>query len=144
MTVRRSSPLVVALLCGALVAGCGSSSSSTTNGSTATTAPAKSATAAPSSPVATTTSTSPTATSTGAASAAAVKQYVALCKSISQRESTLAANVKRKVEGICNKAASGDLAGARAAAKEVCVEVINASPIPAATKQKALAACKAS
>jgi hypothetical protein len=52
--------------------------------------------------------------------------------------------VKSKVEGICNKAASGDLSGARAAAKEVCVEVLNASPIPAAAKQRALAACKSS
>ncbi|MGD0452189.1 MAG: hypothetical protein ABSB69_01205 [Solirubrobacteraceae bacterium] len=52
--------------------------------------------------------------------------------------------MKSKVEGICNKAASGNLAGARAAAKEVCVEVINASPIPAAEKAQALAACKTS
>jgi hypothetical protein len=52
--------------------------------------------------------------------------------------------VKAKVEGICNKAAAGDAAGARAAAEEVCVEVINASPIPAAAKGKALAGCKAS
>jgi hypothetical protein len=51
--------------------------------------------------------------------------------------------VKSKVEGICNKAASGNLAGAQAAAKEVCVEVINASPISGAAKQQALAACKA-
>jgi hypothetical protein len=51
--------------------------------------------------------------------------------------------LKSKVEGICNKAASGDLAGARAAAKEVCVEVIDASPISGAAKQQALAACKA-
>jgi len=36
------------------------------------------------------------------------------------------------------------LAGARAAAKEVCEEVINSSPIPAgAIKEHALAACKA-
>jgi hypothetical protein len=52
--------------------------------------------------------------------------------------------VKAKVEGICNKAAAGDAASARAAAEEVCVEVINASPIPAAAKKKALAGCKAS
>jgi hypothetical protein len=57
---------------------------------------------------------------------------------------TLSASVKSKAEGICNKAASGNVAGARAAAKEVCVEVINASPIPSAEKAQALAACKAS
>jgi len=72
-----------------------------------------------------------------------VAEYVAICKEIVQREPTLAAAVKSKVEGICAKAASGDEAGARAAAKEVCVEVINASPIPTAAKEKALAECKA-
>jgi hypothetical protein len=49
--------------------------------------------------------------------------------------------VKTKVEGICTKAANGDVSGARAAAKEVCVEVIDASPITGATKEKSLAAC---
>jgi hypothetical protein len=76
-------------------------------------------------------------------SAAAIKQYIEICKSIIEREPSLAASVKSKVEGICNKAAAGDIAGARAAAKEVCVEVINASPIPAVAKQKDIAACKA-
>jgi hypothetical protein len=52
--------------------------------------------------------------------------------------------LKRKLEGICNKAADGNVAAARAAAKEVCIEVINASPIPEAEKQQALAACKTS
>ncbi|HEY5046051.1 MAG TPA: hypothetical protein VII53_09365 [Solirubrobacteraceae bacterium] len=52
--------------------------------------------------------------------------------------------MKVKVEGICNKASSGDLAGAKTAAKEVCAEVINASPIPAAAKAQALAACQRS
>jgi hypothetical protein len=57
---------------------------------------------------------------------------------------TLGSSTKAKVEAICNKAADGDLAGARAAAKEVCEEVINSSPIPAgAIKERALAACKA-
>ncbi|MGO9249628.1 MAG: hypothetical protein ACLQQB_05860 [Solirubrobacteraceae bacterium] len=52
--------------------------------------------------------------------------------------------MKAKVEGICNKAAHGNLSGARAAAKEVCAEVINASPIPSAAKAQALAACQRS
>jgi hypothetical protein len=72
-----------------------------------------------------------------------VAEYAAICKELVQREPTLAASVKSKVEGICAKAANGDLAGARQAAKEVCVEVINASPIPTATKEKSLAECKA-
>jgi hypothetical protein len=147
MIGRRSPLLVAALLCGALVAGCRSSGSSTTSGSTATSTPVTTSTSAPSSPAATgTTSTPPTTTpsaaASGAASAAGVAQYVAICKSVVQREPALSATVKAKVEGICNKAAHGDLAGAREASKEVCVEVINASPLPAAAKEKALAACK--
>jgi hypothetical protein len=67
---------------------------------------------------------------------------VAVCKAVIQRAPTLSATTKAKVESICNKAEHGDLAGARAAAKEVCAEVINASPIPAPAKAQALAACK--
>jgi hypothetical protein len=149
MTVRRSSPLAVALMCGALLAGCGSSGSSTTSSTPAASTPTTSSTAAASKPAtAATTPTvstaTPTAPSATGLSSAAVAQYVAICKSIVDREPTLAANVKSKVEGICNKAAHGDLAAARSAAKEVCVEVINASPIPSVAKEKALAACKAS
>lgn len=71
----------------------------------------------------------------------AVQQAVSSCRSM-VRATTLPANLKAKVEGICDKAASGDLNGARAAAKEVCVEVINSYPIPAGpAKDQALAAC---
>jgi hypothetical protein len=129
---RMRSPLfVVALLCGVLVAGCGSSSSSsTTTGSTSTSAPASTATS------------KSTSTTPSGATAAGVAQYVAACKSVIQHEPTLSGDVKAKVEGICNKAADGDIEGARKAAKEVCIEVINASPIPAAAKSQAVAACK--
>jgi hypothetical protein len=73
-----------------------------------------------------------------------VADAVAECKSVIKEAPTLGASTKAKVEAICNKAADGDLAGARAAAKEVCEEVINSSPIPAgAIKEHALAACKA-
>ncbi len=146
MIATRSPLLVFVLLLGALLAGCGSSSS-TTSSSTAASTPVTTST---SSPVAagtssTTQATTSPATTSSAASAAGVAQYVAVCKSIIQREPALAASVKAKVEGICNKAADGDIEGARAAAKEVCVEVINASPIPPGTaKEHALAACKTS
>ncbi len=145
MIGRRSPLLGAALLCGALLAGCGSSSSTTSSSSTASTAATTASTPSAPAPAATT-STSPSSAANGAAAAAAaagVAQYVAICKEIVQKEPTLPANVKSKVEGICAKAAEGDVAGARAAAKEVCVEVINASPIPTAAKEKALAECKA-
>jgi hypothetical protein len=153
MSVGRFSSLVAVLLCGAFIAGCGSSSSSGTTSSTATTTPAKTSTAAATTPTtpttapksststASTTSTPslPTAAAVGAAGAA---EYADICKSIIQRDPTLPGTTKSKLEGICAKAASGNLAGARAAAKQVCVEVVNASPLPAAEKAKTLAECK--
>jgi hypothetical protein len=148
MTWMRSGRLAVVLLCGALLAGCGSGGS-TTSGSTSTPAATTAATSTPASTTTSTpaSSTPSTTTPTGAiptpGSAAAVAEYAAICKTIIQRTPTLSASVKEKVEGICAKAAHGDLAGARQAAKEVCVEVINASPVPAAAKEKALAECKA-
>jgi hypothetical protein len=148
MIGRRSPLLAISLLCGALLAGCGSASSpTTTSGSTASTAASTAATtaSAPSTQASTaTTSASPASTQNAPpGGTAAVAQYEAICKEVIARAPTLGAEVKSKVEGICTKAAHGDVAGARAAAKEVCVEVINASPIPSTAKEKALAACKA-
>ena len=126
MTAMRLTLPATLLACAALAAGCGSSSSSsTTTATTATTA----STSAPAS----------------GANAAAVGQYVQECKSIVEREPSLSASVKQKVEGICNKAADGDVEGARKAAREVCVEIINASPIPSASlKKQAVEACEGS
>jgi hypothetical protein len=133
--------LVVALVGSVFIAGCGSGSNSTSSSqSSSTPAPSGAAGGQTSSTPATTGTTSTAPTSTP--SAAGVAQAVAVCKSIITRASTLSAATKAKVEGICNKAASGDLAGARAAAKEVCAEVINASPIPGPAKAQALAACQ--
>lgn len=120
--------LLVALLGGALLAGCGSSSSSssTTSGSTSA-APATSSTA-------TTTSTS----------LPAVASAVAACKHTVQITPTLPSATKSKLEGVCDKAASGDVVAARKAAQEVCTEIINTSPLPEGpAKEHALAACKA-
>jgi hypothetical protein len=123
--------LIVALMGAALLAGCGGGSSSTASSQSTSTPSA--ATPAPA-------TTSPTPT-TGAGGLS-VQQAVASCRSVVKRATTLPANLKAKVEGICNKAANGDVAGARAAAKEVCLEVINSYPIPAgAAKDQALAAC---
>jgi hypothetical protein len=130
---RQSSKwLVVVFASGVLVAGCGSSSSvsssSTTSSSTSST------------PAATKTSTSPTNSPSGPG----VAQAVAACKSGVQKAPTLSASVKAKIEGICDKVGT-DPAAARKAAKEVCVEIVNASPIPAgAIKERALAGCKSS
>jgi hypothetical protein len=153
MTVRRFSSLAFTLLCGALIAGCGSSNS-TTGSSTTTSAPAQTSSAAASSQKASTATTSPASTSSAASTPSTTPtvptgtpgaaQYAAICKSIIQHEPTLSGSLKGKLEGICAKAADGNLAAARTAAKQVCVEVINATPLPTADKAKALADCKAS
>lgn len=145
MTKQLSTWLVVGLV-GVFIAGCGGSSTTSSSQTGAT--PAAGSTAS-STPAATATSTSaPTTTPSVPTSvpttAVGVAQAVAACKSIVKSEPTLSASLKVKVEGICDKASSGDLAGAKTAAKEVCAEVINASPIPAAAKAQALAACQRS
>jgi hypothetical protein len=53
--------------------------------------------------------------------------------------------VKSKLTSLCDKAASGDVNGAKQAAAEVCKEIVNASvpsSAPAGIKDQALAACK--
>lgn len=139
MVARRSQLLAGVLLCSALISGCGGSS--TTSGSTAST-PAATTSSAP----ATTSSAAPPTSviPNGPISAAQLAAAVAECKSVIKRAPTLSASLKGKVEAICNKAASGNIAAARAAAREVCVEVINSTPIPKAEKAQALAACKTS
>lgn len=148
MTAGRFSKLAVTLLCGTLMAGCGSSNSSTTT-STPTTTPAKTSSASATTPTKASKSSTSTSTSTATTkptqpTAPTAAEYGDLCKSIITHEPALEASLKIKLEGICSKAANGDLAGAREAAKQVCVEVIKSTPIPAADKEKALAACKES
>ena len=121
MTRTLMTWLTVALVGALLLAGCGSSSSSSSS----------------STPAATTTTT--TTTSNNPAVAAAV----AACKSGVQAASTLSASAKRKIEGVCEKAAGGDKEAARKAAQEVCEELINSSPLPSSSaKEEALKSCK--
>jgi hypothetical protein len=137
--MTRPRALVLMALPAVLVAGCGGGGSSTTSSQSS------SATAATTSSTPATTAAAakpPPAPSGAPANPAAVAEAEALCKSIIDRAPTLSAATKARVESICSKAGHGDLAGARTAAKEVCAEVINASPIPAAAKAQALAECK--
>jgi hypothetical protein len=132
MVRSRSSWLVGVLACGALLAGCGSSSStSSTQSSTAGTT------------AATTTSTA-TTSRPPALSGAALTQAVTLCKQQIKAQTTLPASAKAKLEGVCEKAAKGDSSSVKQVAREVCEEVVNSSKVPAgAAKEQALAACKA-
>jgi hypothetical protein len=138
--IRRPSVRLATLLAGgALLAGCGSSSTT----SSSISIPATTATTAPSTTAATTTTpTTTTGATNPAISAAGVQQILAQCKAVIARAPTLSAATKAKVESICNKASSGDVEGARKAGREVCEEVIKASPVPAPAKEQALAACK--
>jgi hypothetical protein len=132
MVSRLSTWLAVALLGGVLVAGCGSSSStsSSTSTSQSTTTAAASTTAGGT-------------TVPAVANSPAVQQAVAACKHGVQSASTLSSSAKAKIEGICDKAGKGDLNAAREAARELCVELVNSSPLPASSaKEQAIAACK--
>jgi hypothetical protein len=144
MVARRSQLLAGVALCSALICGCGSGGSSTTSRSTAT--PAATTSTASSTAAATTSSAAPptSVTPNGPISPADLAAAVAECRSVIKRAPTLSASLKGKVEAICNKAASGNITAARAAAREVCDEVINSTPIPKAEKAQALAACKTS
>jgi hypothetical protein len=141
MIRQLSTWLLVALAGGGLIVGCGSSGSSTSSTQSSVSVPGGAAgvTSTSTSAGAATTSTSPTSFPT---SSVGVAEAVAVCRSVVRREPTLSAGLKAKVEGICDKAAHGNLAAARAAGKEVCREVIEASPIPGPAKAQALAACE--
>jgi hypothetical protein len=137
--MRGARWLVLGAIGTTLIAGCGGGGS-TSSGHGASTSVATTSAATTGSTPAKTSSTP----SGVAANPVELEQAVAVCKSIIERATTLSAATKAKVESICNKAEHGDLTGARAAAREVCAEVIDASPIPAAAKAQALAACKRS
>src|SRR5450759_5274976 len=110
MIRRRSSWLVGVLVCGALVAGCGSSSNSSKSSSPATT----------STPAAAATSSTPASTSSAVpVGPATVQQAVANCKRTIQAQPTLTAATKAKVERICTKAGKGDIAELKKAAQEI-------------------------
>src|SRR5271168_3154639 len=121
MTFKLSTWLLAALAGGALVAGCGSSSTSTSTQSGGTTA-------------ASTTTLCPEQ----------AKQAAATCKKGIQKESAIPQSDKAKLEQTCEKVGSG---GAEAAlhqvAEEACIQLVDASHIPAgAARTRALSVCK--
>jgi ABC-type phosphate transport system substrate-binding protein len=129
MNRTRYSLPVAALLCAALLAGCGGGSSSTN--STAT--PAQSGS----------TASSQTSGSAPAAGSPQIKEAVARCKQIIQAESKLPASAKTKLEGACEQAAKGNTNAVKVVAREVCEEVINSSSVPnGSAKEAALKACR--
>jgi predicted outer membrane protein len=72
----------------------------------------------------------------------AAAQAVETCKREIQAATTLTASSKSKLEAVCARAAAGDTTAVKKAVREVCEEAIKGSPLPAAAKEQALAACK--
>jgi hypothetical protein len=123
--------LLIPLAAGVLLAGCGSSSSSSTSSS--------STSASTSSTAAGSTAPSTTGSTTSPATAAAVES----CRRGAKAIPTLSSSTRTKIEAICDKAASGNPAAVRTAAREVCEEIVKASPLPeGSAKQHAIAGCK--
>ncbi|MDQ6604940.1 MAG: hypothetical protein M3Z06_00160 [Actinomycetota bacterium] len=114
MTHRLWSLVALGAVGAALLAGCGSSSSSTSS------APAGGAAAVADNP--------------------AVKAAVAQCKTAINSAPQLSADSKAKLDGLCDKAASGKLNDLKSVTYEVCKQVIKDS-LPAAQQQTALASC---
>ena len=120
--------LLVAASIGGLAAGCGSSSApSTTPGAS--------------------TSVGGTGTSggAGAPSNPAVAAAVTACKNKINATAALSSSLKAKLTQLCDQAGSGNLAGAKKIAAEVCTQIVKSelpSITPTAVKDQALAACK--
>jgi hypothetical protein len=122
MILKLSTWLVVALAGGALLAACGSSSTSTTTSTAGATTPGLATT--PLTP-------------------AQAQQAVSTCKHGVHSDAAIPAGAKAKLEKTCEKAASGDLSALRLVAQEACIELINASHIPAGVaRDRATALCK--
>jgi len=117
MTLKVSTWLAVASVGVALLAGCGSSSTSSQSSTSGQ-------------------------TSTAAGTSVAGQQDVAGCKHGIQSQSELSASAKARLEKICEKAANGNPATLQQVAHEACVELVNASHVPAGiSKEEALAIC---
>jgi hypothetical protein len=116
MILKLSTWLVVALAGGALVAGCGSSSKSTSSSQITTARPATPLNA----------------------------QQRAACKRAIQAQSTISPSARTKlVRRICEKATPRDQTAQQREIQEACVELVNASHIPAGpARERALAVCK--
>ncbi len=150
MNRTRSVWLTTALLCGALLAGCGSSNSTTT--STASSTPSATTQSAPATTSSTTTSTPSTTTATTPTTAApnasippasVARVAAAICKTkTAAARAKLPATLKAQVEAICHDYSTGNVSKARDDAKKACVEAVKAIPGESQAKQQALARCE--
>ncbi len=150
MNRTRSVWLSMALLCAALLAGCGSSATTTTSSTPAATQPASTATSTSTSAATTPSTTAPTTrtrtssqTAKSPKSTAATKRLaLAVCESTSARAG-LRGKMKTRIDEICHAYEHGDEAKAREVARNACLEAIDAMPGSSSVKQRARASCEA-
>jgi hypothetical protein len=70
------------------------------------------------------------------------QQAISVCKGAVHQQPTLSASAKVKLEKNCEKAVAGGQSALSRVAHEVCLEIINASKVPAgASRERALALC---
>jgi hypothetical protein len=118
---RAVQSAATALVLGALLVGCGG------GGHTSPSRP----------PTPTTDAASPLDT-TGISGNRAVRQAVAACKRTVRSAPLLSNDEKVKLTAVCDRAASGDLAGAKNAAIAVCHDIVAALPQFARTQAQGL------
>ena len=70
-----------------------------------------------------------------------VQAAVAACKSSIDNNPAVKANIKSDLEGICDKAASGDADAVKKATKEVCTKIVESSVPAGSAQDQAKAAC---
>jgi hypothetical protein len=128
MTRKLYSPLLVAVACAGLVAGCGGSSKSTTSStSKKKTAPAK---------------TTPATTPSTTPGAGELKAAGAACQSaLAHIPATFGSAAKSDLSTVCSDLSSGNLAAAKSDAQKYCYAILAA--VPAADKPLAQDECKA-
>ena len=144
MTKRLCSLAAVAAV-GVFAAGCGSSSSSTNSITSAASSISSAASSAASSISSAASSAASSAGSSTASSTGSVAlpqnlaQAVALCKSSIGAAATLSADVKTKLQSLCDQAGQPG-ANVKQIQYQVCTEIIKSS-IPQAAQAAALASC---
>jgi hypothetical protein len=141
MTKKLCSLAAIAAV-GAFVAGCGSSSNNTSSSVSSALSSAASSVSSAASSVA---SSASSAASTAASSPSSVAvpqnlaQAVALCKSSIGAAATLSADLKTKLQSLCDQAGQPG-ANVKQIQYQVCTEIIK-STLPSAAQQAALATC---
>ena len=130
----------IALVGGALIAGCGGGGSSTTSTSS-TPSTSTTTTAAAKTTASSTTTKSASKTSGSALTSPQIATAVALCKSEISAAATLTSAEKSQLQSLCQKAASGDVSGARSAAEQVCKDIIKNSGLSGSEATTAENAC---